>query len=168
MLPDILGPGLRVVFCGTAISTSCAERGHCYAGRGNRFWQLLHESGFTPTLLGPEDDATLPEYGVGITDLVKGSAQSHDAGLDFRGTGAAAGRLATAAPPWVAFNGLTAGREAGVRVGPVSRAQVALGEQAWNIGTSRVFVLPSSSGANATMPYPEKLQWWTRLYSLSR
>lgn len=61
VLPDLLRPGLDVVFCGTAVATASAQRGHYYAGPGNRFWQLLHESGLTTTLLTPEDDATLPE-----------------------------------------------------------------------------------------------------------
>lgn len=163
-LADILGPGLSVVFVGTAVGTASAERGHYYAGRGNRFWQLLHEAKLTPRLLAPEEDASLFDFGIGITDLVKGVAQSHDRGLDFSGAAGVAAHLVAACPRWVAFNGLTAGREAAriLRYG----GSVALGEQPWTLGTSRVFVLPNSSGAYASMPYAEKLRWWTALAAL--
>lgn len=160
VLPDLLRPGLDVVFCGTAVATASAQRRHYYAGRGNRFWQLLHESGLTPTLLTPEDDATLPDLGVGITDLVKNVAQSHDRGLDFSATSSVAAHLEEAQPRWVAFNGMTAGTNAAKWLG---RRVDGLGVQPWRIGVSRVFVLPSSSGANAGMPYAEKLRWWSDL-----
>lgn len=168
MLPDLLAPGLRVVFCGTAVATTSAERGHYYSGPRNKFWQLLHESGLTPRLLEPEDDASLLTFGIGITDLVKDVAQSHDRSLDFGGAGAMAEHVVEAAPVWVAFNGLTAGRAAAGRLGLADRGQVQLGVQPWNIGESRVFVLPSSSGASARTPYQEKLTWWKRLGDLAR
>lgn len=61
ILPDILGPNLKVVFCGTAVGEKSARRGHYYAGPGNKFWQYLHASKLTPALLRPEDDVTLPQ-----------------------------------------------------------------------------------------------------------
>ncbi|WP_110207302.1 mismatch-specific DNA-glycosylase [Nocardioides daejeonensis] len=163
MLPDLLRSGLSVVFCGTAVATASAERGHYYSGRGNRFWQLLHEAGFTPIRLAPEEDASLPSYGIGITDLVKGIAQSHDRGLDFGGANEVAAHLIAAAPQWVAFNGLNAGRAAARQLGASRPKDVVLGEQPWDIGPSRVFVVPNSSSAHATMTYVDKLRWWTLL-----
>lgn len=164
VLADLLRPGLNVVFCGTAVATASAERGHYYSGPGNKFWHLLHDAGFTSARLRPEDDTILPNLGIGITDLVKDIAQSHDRGLDFSGTTAAA-HIEAASPRWVAFNGITAGRAAATKLGNKTEA---LGEQRWNIGSSRVFVLPSSSGANATMRYADKLAWWRQLHDLSR
>ncbi|OCL30909.1 hypothetical protein BCR15_10620 [Tessaracoccus lapidicaptus] len=163
MLPDLLRPDLDVVFCGTAVSSASADLGHYYAGRGNKFWQLLFDAGFTPSLLTPAEDATVLDYGIGITDLVKDRAQSHDRGLDFGYSTAVARELISQAPRWVAFNGLTAGRSAGRELRLSSGKTVRLGEQPWRIGTSRVFVLPSSSGAFAAMRYAEKLEWWTQL-----
>jgi double-stranded uracil-DNA glycosylase len=144
------------------VATASAERGHYYSGRGNKFWQLLHESGFTPTRLVPEDDASLLSYGIGMTDLVKSVAQSHDRGLEYGGANAIAGHLISAAPQWVAFNGLTAGRAAAKQLGLGRAQEVALGEQSWAIGPSQVFVVPNSSGAHAAMPYADKLRWWTQ------
>ncbi len=69
-LTDYLEPGLRAVLVGTAGCDGPGERRHYYAGAGNNFWLLLHESGLTPVRLSPEDDLTLPSYGVGLTDLI--------------------------------------------------------------------------------------------------
>lgn len=167
VLDDILRPGLNVVFCGTAVAAASAKRGHYYAGRGNKFWVLLHTAGFTPIQLRPEDDISLLDYGIGITDLVKDFSQSHDRGLDYGNAGKVAAHIEAASPRWVAFNGKTAGAAA---AGALGHVKPSLGDQSWTIGTSRVFVLPSSSGANATAPFdgrPTKLEWWLELASLA-
>lgn len=79
MLPDYLASSLNVVFVGTSVATASASRGHYYSGPGNRFWQLLRESGLTDDrLLGPEDDSTVLSYGIGLTAVVKGRAASSD------------------------------------------------------------------------------------------
>lgn len=96
---------------------------------------------------------------------MKDVAQSHDRGLDCGRAGAVAAHV-TASPLWVAFNGLTAGRAAAVQLGYSERKEVALGEQPWRIGESRIYVLPNSSGANASTPYAEKLEWWNRFREL--
>src|ERR1700753_3045292 len=100
VLPDVLEPGLRVVFCGTAPGTASARAGAYYAGPGNRFWVTLHEVGLTPVLLRPAPppptagrappfgvpprgappppappppagSPRLPEFGIGLTDVSK-------------------------------------------------------------------------------------------------
>lgn len=163
ILPDILGPNLEVVFCGTAVGTQSAQRGHYYAGPGNQFWQYLYQSGLTPDLLHPADDARLPEYGIGLTDLVKNIAQSHDRGLDFRGTPDLEHRLAPHQPKCVAFTGLKAGESAAKVFG---HAKPRHGLQNWRIGNARVFVVTNPSGANASGPWDgraSKLDWWLEL-----
>ena len=163
LLPDILAPGLSVVFCGLAVGECAALRGHHYSGRGDRFWHLLHEAGFTSELLGPSDDVLLPEYGLGITDVVKGVASSESGGIDVSGRPELETRLAPYAPAWVAFTGKTAGREAARVLGLPAPA---LGLQTWTVGTSSVFVLPSSSSANQRRSYDgrsTRSAWWTEL-----
>ena len=150
VMPDILAPGLDVVFCGTAPGERSAARGHYFAGHGNRFWNFLHESGLTDELLAPEDDRRLPEFGIGLTDLVKDAAQSHDRGLDFSGTPELERRLLPAAPRWVAFAGITAGAQA-VKVFGALRPRH--GAQDWTVAGARVFVVTNPSGANARGPW---------------
>jgi hypothetical protein len=71
VLPDILEPGLRIVFCGTAAGARSAELGQPYAGPGNKFWRVLEEVCLTPTRLTPAEFRDLPRYGIGLTDLAK-------------------------------------------------------------------------------------------------
>ena len=71
ILPDLLQPGLKVVFCGSAVGDRSAQRQAYYAGPGNRFWDILAETGLTPYRFTPEQYSSLLEYRIGLTDLVK-------------------------------------------------------------------------------------------------
>lgn len=77
ILPDLLSPGLRMVFCGTAASTASARARAYYAGPGNRFWPILHAAGLTPRLLAPAEFGLLTDWGIGLTDVSK-TAQGMD------------------------------------------------------------------------------------------
>jgi TDG/mug DNA glycosylase family protein len=83
VLPDVLAPGLRIVFCGTAVSATSAQLGAYYAGPGNKFWVTLCKVGLTPRQLRPEEYATITQYGLGLTDLAK-SVAGCDAALEDR------------------------------------------------------------------------------------
>lgn len=69
-LPDILAPGLSVVFCGLNPGLSAASAGHHFVGRGNRFWRVIHLAGFTPTQIEPENDTSVLSFGLGLTTVV--------------------------------------------------------------------------------------------------
>ena len=143
MLPDYLAPNLLVLFCGTAAGPTSAARGQYYAGPGNRFWQLLAETELTPRRLQPQDDALMPRFGLGLTDLAKGVS-----GMDRNIPPAAylPARLGKVIELWrpkaVAFTSLTA-------------ARLALGDKRIGAGKAPVsafpgtdlWVLPSPSGA---------------------
>ena len=75
-LPDILAPGLRVLFCGINPGLYTAATGHHFARPGNRFWPALHGAGFTPRRLTPDEDGTLPDFGLGITNVVDRATRS--------------------------------------------------------------------------------------------
>jgi TDG/mug DNA glycosylase family protein len=141
VLPDVLRPGLRVVFCGTAASSASARAKAYYAGPGNGFWRTLHQTGLTPVELAPAEFERLPEYGLGLTDICKvlhgsdlevGTVEFDVAGLE--------ARVATAEPERLAFNGKNAAR------GALER-EVGYGAQPERIGGATVWVLPSTSGA---------------------
>jgi TDG/mug DNA glycosylase family protein len=141
ILPDVLAPDLRVVFCGTAPGTASARAGAYYAGPGNRFWATLHEIGLTPVLLGPAEFARLPEFGIGLTDISKTATGSDRevGGRGFDPEGLAA-KIAAVGPAHLAFNGKNAAR------GALGRA-VDYGRRPERIGGATVWVLPSTSGA---------------------
>ena len=73
ILPDVLAPGLKAWFVGTAPGPRSAAVGAYYAHGGNRFWRALHEAGITPMRLAPHDYPKLMEHGVGLTDFCKTS-----------------------------------------------------------------------------------------------
>jgi TDG/mug DNA glycosylase family protein len=163
VLPDYLEPGLRVVFCGTAPGLISAARGHYYAGPGNAFWTLLYQAGFVDHEVGPEHDSTMPHEGIGLTDLVKTMAQSHDRGLPYDVAGLDA-RVRAAAPAWLAFTSKEAGGAAARWLG---ERPPALGRQDWGIGGAQVWVLPSPSGRNQGRASYDgratRLEWWAEL-----
>src|SRR3954469_19721870 len=75
-LPDVGGPGLLTLFVGINPGLTSAARGHHFARPGNRFWPALHRAGFTPRVLSPDEDGTLPRYGLGITTPVPPTSQA--------------------------------------------------------------------------------------------
>lgn len=159
ILPDVLEPGLRVVFCGSAAGLESARRGAYYAHPGNLFWPTLHAVGLTPHRLAPEAFATLPRYGLGLTDLCK-TAAGADAALP-RGSDdpeALGAKIAFYKPRILAF---TAKRPARVVLG----GKVDYGRQEARLGGASVFVLPSPSGL--ARPYWD-LRWWHELADAAR
>jgi len=142
VLPDVLQPGLDIVFVGTAASRRSAEDGTPYAGPGNAFWRILHEAGFTPRQLDPEDYETLPKYGIGLTNMAPDSIGNDDVLTpdDFDPDGVRA-KIEQAAPRTLAFVGKRAAQEFH------RRKTLAYGRQPESVGMTEVFVLPSTSGA---------------------
>lgn len=166
VLPDHLAPGLVAVLVGTAAGDASARRGHYYAGPGNELWRLLADAGLTRGFLGPERDAEILDHGLGLTDVAK-HRSGNDADLvagDFD-VPALVAKVERFAPAWVAFT--SKGAATVVSRGLGHGRDVRLGRQAWTIGRSRVFVLPSPSGANRGTAHLEgrasRLDWYREL-----
>src|SRR5438046_8040671 len=75
-VPDVIGPGLRVLFCGINPGLSTGAVGHHFARPGNRFWPALYRAGFTNRLLSPYEEGELLDLGYGITNLVARATNS--------------------------------------------------------------------------------------------
>ncbi len=142
ILPDVLEPGLKVVFCGTAAGTVSARKKAYYAGPGNRFWKTLYEIGLTPRRLEPHEFASVLGFGIGLTDVAKTVFGSdHELPRSGFDPQALQNKIAQLAPQALAFNGKKSACEFfGVN-------QVSYGRQNATIGRTVVFVLPSTSGA---------------------
>jgi TDG/mug DNA glycosylase family protein len=142
ILEDVLAPGLRLVFCGSAAGQRSAQLRQYYAGRGNKFWRTLAEVSLTPRRLTPAEYALLPCFGIGLTDLVQDQSGG-DADLDFARAGRAELRekILLHEPRLLCFNGKRAAQEF------LGRKRVAYGLQRERIGRTRLFVAPSTSGA---------------------
>ena len=142
-LPDIIAPGLAVLFVGFNPSVYAALRGHYYARPGNRFYHLLALAGLTPRRYAPEEDCALLDLGIGITDLcpipTPGVADVPRA-LAEAGRAALTAKIERYRPAIVCFNGrATYERYFG-------RPPAGWGPQVDTIGASRVFLVPSTSG----------------------
>jgi TDG/mug DNA glycosylase family protein len=142
ILPDLLAPGMRIVFCGTAPGAASARAGAYYAGPGNRFWATLHEVGLTPTLLRPAEYARLAEFGIGLTDVSKtASGSDREVGRQGFDPERLAATIAAVGAANLAFNGKNAARTL------LGRGPLGYGRQPREIGGAAVWVLPSTSGA---------------------
>ena len=157
VLPDVLAAGLRIVFCGTAAGTVSAARGAYYAHPQNKFWPTLFAAGLTPRLLVPAEFASLPSYGLGLTDIAKttfGMDKQLAAGaLGRRACEAVRAKIEACQPRVIAFTSLTAGRS-------FLRRDAGFGEQPERIGETLVWLLPSPSPA-ANWNWDER--WWRAL-----
>jgi double-stranded uracil-DNA glycosylase len=148
-IPDVIAPGLAVLFCGINPGLWSAAVSAHFARPGNRFWPALHRSGFTDRQLGPDEQWELPRYGLGVTNVVdRGSARADE--LSAAELVAGGRRLRAKArryrPDWLAVLGIGAYRTAfGVR-------NATIGEQPSRVGTTRLWVLPNPSGLNAHYP----------------
>jgi TDG/mug DNA glycosylase family protein len=145
-IPDVLGPDLVVLFVGINPGLVSGATGHHFARPGNRFWPVLHDAGFTPRVLRPDEQHELPALGLGITNLVsRVTATAAELSDDELRTGAI--RLerleAELHPRFVAFLGLTTYRTA------FGRRGASVGEQPERLGNARIWVLPNPSGLNA-------------------
>lgn len=143
VLSDLLQHSLRVVLCGTAAGTTSAAKRAYYAHRQNKFWKILHETKLTPELLQPQQYRELLRHGIGLTDLMKADAGMDRATLP-KLTAADRARLSTAIanfrPRFLAFTSKTAGQK-------FFNGKREYGEQPEPIGDTRVWILPSTSGA---------------------
>ncbi len=162
-VPDVLAPGLSVVFCGINPGRVSAAAGAHFANPRNDFWRLLHAAGFTPRLLEPSEQFGLLDYGLGATNAAHrttpGSSDLRRA--DFEGAAERLERLARELrPTWIGFVGKEAYRG-------TFGERPELGEQERRLGETRLFVLPSTSPANAAVSWDERLRWFTELSRLA-
>lgn len=160
-LPDYLAPGLKLLFIGINPGLVSAAAGHYYANPRNAFWRLLHEAELIPVPLKPEEDFRLPRFGFGLTDVVKRASRG---AADLKQTEFKANRqrLRRLVERWrpraVCFNGKTAfegcfGKGSCLKLGP----------QNVDLEGVPVFVLPSTSPANAAVPLAVKRRYFQNL-----
>jgi TDG/mug DNA glycosylase family protein len=161
-VPDVLAPDLEVVFCGINPGRVSAAAAAHFANPRNDFWRLLHAAGFTPRLYDPSEQFALLDVGVGVTNAAArttpGSGDLRKA--DFAGSAARLERIATELRPRaIGFVGKEAYR------GAFAERPV-LGLQERRLGETLLYVLPSTSPANAAVPWDERLRWFRGLHEL--
>jgi TDG/mug DNA glycosylase family protein len=172
-LPDLLRPGLDLVFVGINPSLYSVAKGHYFARPTNRFWPAFSRSRLSAkarAALGlerllPEHDTQLPAHGIGFTDLVKRpSARAAELSrweLE-AGAEALAEKLAEARPRIACLHGLTAYRPLYRLLAPTGAAPL-LGLQPMRLGPTPLFVVPNPSPANAHFTPADQAEWYDRL-----
>jgi TDG/mug DNA glycosylase family protein len=156
-VPDVLAPYLSCVFCGINPGRFSAAAHAHFANPRNDFWRLLHDAGFTARLYEPPEQFDLLEFGYGVTNaayrMTPGSGDLRRGDFD-------ASRLEQLVqelhPRVIAFVGKEAYRGC-------FGERPELGPQLRTLGTTGLFVLPSTSPANAAVPYAERLHWFEAL-----
>jgi TDG/mug DNA glycosylase family protein len=159
-VPDVIAPGLKVLFCGINPGLYSGAVGHHFARPGNRFWKALHQAGFTPRLLLPFEERELLGWGYGITNLVPRSTAvaSELAPAELiAGVSVLKARVEQFRPQYVAVLGLGAYRTA------FRRPEAGIGLQLELLGPSRLWVLPNPSGLNGHYRLPQLAELFAAL-----
>jgi len=160
ILREVLRPGLRLVFCGSAPGKRSAALSEYYAGLGNRFWPTLSEIGLTPRQLSPSEFEILLTFGIGLTDLVVHEAGNDDAiTFDNSARQRLEATILRYQPAYVCFNGKRSAKEF------LQERAIYYGLQSRRVGAAQLFVAPSTSGA-ARRSWD--LRPWQELASLVR
>lgn len=145
-VPDLIAPGLAVLFCGINPGLYSGATGHHFARPGNRFWPALYAAGLTPRLVRPWEERLLLDHGLGITNLVgRATAAAAELSADElrAGRGKLTRKIRRFRPEIVAVLGIGAFRSA------FRRPAAGLGRQPERLGTATLWVLPNPSGLNA-------------------
>ncbi|HKR44563.1 MAG TPA: G/U mismatch-specific DNA glycosylase [Paraburkholderia sp.] len=144
-LPDIIAPGLSVLFCGINPGMRAVATGRHFDGRGNRFWRVLHRAGFTPEEFRPENDRELLQHGFGLTTAVSRATARADELSKAEIQAAAAQfelKVQHYAPRFIAFLGKMALAEMS------GKRDIQWGLQSSRFGGACTWVLPNPSGLN--------------------
>lgn len=162
MLPDVLTFDLDVIFCGTAKGEASARLGYYYAGPGNKFYGILHDAGFTPHKLRPDQCYQINQFKIGLTDLVHTeSGNDSEISKEAYDVDGFLAKMKEYKPKLIAFNGKKGASFVLGFKGVTSLVEYGLQER--TIGQSKLFVLPSTSGS-ARKYWNEK--YWFELKKL--
>jgi double-stranded uracil-DNA glycosylase len=163
-IPDLIAPGLRVLFVGINPGLYSGAVGHHFARPGNRFWPTLHAAGFTPRLLSPFEERELLELRLGITNVVARTtpnASEISTGELEAGAGLLERKVRRFRPRFVAFLGLDSYRK-GLR-----RPRAEIGLQEEMMSGSKLWLLPNPSGLNAHFQLAELAELFAELNAAS-
>ena len=145
LLSDIISNNLKVIFCGINPGLKSAWDGHHFSGRSNRFWKVLYLAGFTPYQIEPSNDASILDFGYGLTTAVARATTRADvltkdefiASIDVLKH-----KIGHFQPKYIAFLGKPA------YITFSGKKQISWGGQADDFCGAKVWVLPNPSGLN--------------------
>ena len=165
-LTDAIEPGVRLLLVGINPGVMSATSGHHFAGPSNRFWGLLYDSGLVPEPITHEDDVRLPQWGIGMTNLIARPSPGIDVLTPreyIEGWRILEKKIDRFRPRIVAFVGVTMYRALWKVLGHAKAPEIAPGFQHAIVHGARIFVLPNPSGRNAHFGYEDMLKAFTAL-----
>ncbi|RQO40586.1 G/U mismatch-specific DNA glycosylase [Chryseobacterium sp. KBW03] len=161
MLTDIISPQLNVIFCGINPGLKSSNDGHHFSGRSNRFWKVLHQSGFTPHEIEAVNDTSLLDFGYGLTTAVARatsradelSKEEFDEALEsFKS------KISKYQPRYVAFLGKAAYKAFS------KKKEILWGEQPEDFCGAKIWVLPNTSGLNRGFSLESLVTYYKEFY----
>ena len=154
-LPDYISPGVEILFVGINPGLRSAQTGHHFAGYSNRFWKLLFQSTLISEPLTYQEDWRLPEWKLGITNIISRPSAGIDAlsPIEYRrGRAGLERKLARFQPRLVALLGVTI-----LRILFPNEHHAELGLTRVHLAATPIFLLPNPSGRNAHYSYAHML-----------
>lgn len=161
MLIDLLAKNLTVIFCGINPGLKSAWDGHHFSGRSNRFWKALHQAGFTPYQIDPLNDASILDFGYGLTTAVeRATARADELSKDEFDNSIEAFRIKMMhfQPKHIAFLGKPA------YMAFFGKKQIPWGHQPDDFCGATVWVLPNPSGLNRGFMLNDLVVHYSELY----
>jgi TDG/mug DNA glycosylase family protein len=161
MLTDLIARELSIIFCGINPGLKSAVDGHHFSGRSNRFWKVLHQAGFTPYQIPPANDASILDFGYGLTTAVERatgradelSKEEFDNSIEAFKT-----KMNHFRPRYIAFLGKAA------YIAFSGKKQISWGLQPQDFCGAKVWVLPNPSGLNRGFPISDLVSHYAELY----
>jgi TDG/mug DNA glycosylase family protein len=163
MLTDLLAKDLNVVFCGINPGLKSAWDGHHFSGRSNRFWKVLHLSGFTPYEIEAVNDKTILSFGYGLTTAVeRPTAKASELSKDEFGNAfeAFTAKMRHYQPRYIAFLGKPA------YMAFSGKKQIMWGNQTEDFFGLKAWVLPNPSGLNRGFSIGDLVAAYSALYQV--
>jgi TDG/mug DNA glycosylase family protein len=161
MLTDLIAKKLIVIFCGINPGLKSAWDGHHFSGRSNRFWKALHQAGFTPHQIEPLNDASILDFGYGLTTAVeRATVRADELSRDEfdRSIEAFKIKMAHFQPKYIAFLGKPA------YMAFSGKKQIPWGRQPEDFCGAKVWVLPNPSGLNRGFTLNDLVVYYRELY----
>jgi TDG/mug DNA glycosylase family protein len=158
-LRDCIKPGVLVLFVGINPGLRSAQTGHHFAGHSNRFWKLLHESKFVSEPLTYREDRRLPEWRLGLTNIIGRCTAGIDVldPVEYRqGVASLKRKIRRYQPHIVALLGVTIFQTLFSPKGR-SKGPLDLGPTPMQLAGAQIFLLPNPSGRNAHYSYRQML-----------
>lgn len=161
MLTDIIALHLDVIFCGINPGLKSSNDGHHFSGRSNRFWKVLHQSGFTSYEIEAVNDTVILDFGCGLTTAVaRATSRADELSKDEFDDALEAftAKIAEFHPKYVAFLGKAAYKAFS------KKKEIQWGQQPEEFSGAKVWVLPNTSGLNRGFSLDDLVGYYREFY----